>query len=559
VCNTMTKRQIFHWIRLSLSLAFSLNSGSVEAASQAPQKLFLSIGIGEYQDSRWPKLKFSGKDAVDMGSALRPSFENGVVLSDSTRQEPIKRVEVLQALKELAAKNASEDDTVIVHISTHGTLAQSVVDGRRTISKFLVMGDTQYDRVANTGLHVPELLKTFQALKSRRKALIIDACYSGQGKAHLTPAMLEFIAKQKAGTLQPPAEDLDESTAVYAASAWGEEAQEDPKLQNGVYTYFLLKSFQDDLNGDGAVQLSEAHSQASSRVIDYTKGAQHPSAQVEIVGQDPVLVSGKLRQPGQPMLMAWRHDLRNFLVSFNGKALGNLGKGALSLPEGTGRLELFDPDMKRLVRSSKVEFRANETYVLESFLAEDRPHHLRLHAGWSLFPHRDAQQEISRKSLAYQAFSYQYDNALSWADLGLAVAMLSPSSSSVIIQGTRVGEPIGLTEVRQTLTGYRVDLKWMWNQRLRLLEAKNQRWQTHWLTAFGPSYIELERSITSYAFRDRSRSVGVQVEQGLEVHWKFRQLSWQVLAQYGLFGNQWTGSQEPVALVSFSSGVGMAL
>lgn len=493
-----------------------------------------------------------------MAAALKGNFESVSVLSDQNRKDPVKREEVEQALKDLVARNQNEDDTVIVYVSSHGTLAQSVVDGRRTISKFLVTGDTQYDKVADTGLEVPELLATFRALKSRRKALIIDACYSGQGKAHLTPAMLEFLAKQKGAGLQPPVEDTDESTAVYAASAWGEEAQEDSKLENGVYTHFLLKSFQNDLNGDGAVQLSEAHTQASSLVIEYTKGAQHPSAQLEIVGQDPVVIHGKLQQPGQPLLMAWRRDLRNYLVTFNGKALGSLKKGVLNLPEGTGRLELFDPDTKRLIRSTKAEFQANETYLLENFLAEDRPHHLRAHAGWSLFPASEAQQKISPKALAYQALSYQYANAMSWGDLGLSFGLFSPGSADVRIQGTRVGEPVEVTEARQTLKGYRVDFKWIWNQRLRLGLGDNRRWQTLWITALGPSYIELERNLKRYAFRDRSRSIGLHLEQGLEVYWKFRHVSWNILGQYSLFDDQWTASNAPVALISISSGVGLA-
>jgi hypothetical protein len=53
--------------------------------------------------------------------------------------------------------------------------------------------------------------------------------------------------------------------------------------------------------------------------------------------------------------------------------------------------------------------------------------------------------------------------------------------------------------------------------------------------------------------------LGFHLEQGLEVYWKFRHVSWNILAQYALFDNQWTASNAPVALVSISSGVGLAL
>jgi hypothetical protein len=150
--------------------------------------------------------------------------------------------------------------------------------------------------------------------------------------------------------------------------------------------------------------------------------------------------------------------------------------------------------VKTVAIGSKAEIQANETYLLENFLAEDHPHHLRVHTGWSLFPASEAQQVISPKALAYQAFSYQYANALSWGDLGLSFALFSPGSANVRVQGTRVGEPVEATEARQTLKGYRVDFKWMWNQRLRLGLGDNRRWQTLWITALGPSYIELERA-----------------------------------------------------------------
>jgi uncharacterized caspase-like protein len=544
---------------LSVLLSFEWNAhADTQMIAQKPQKLFLAIGVDRYQDGRWPKLRYSGKDALDVATALRDSFDGGSVLSDSNRQEPIKRDEVLTAFQHLAAQNRNEDDTIIVYLSTHGTLAQNTVDGRRTISKYLVMGDTKYDEITSTGLSIPELLERFKALKSRRKALIIDACYAGQGKAHITPAMLEFLAKQKAGVLQPPVESIDESTAVYSAAAWGEEALEDPNLKNGVYTHFLLKAFREDLNGDGAVQLSEAHTEATTQVIEFTKGAQHPSAQVEIVGQDPVILQGNPQKSGRPMLLAWRRDLRNYLVSFNGKSLGNLKKGALSLPEGKGRLEIYDAESKRLVRTARVDLEANETYLLESFLAEDRPHILRAGYGWSWFGSAHARKRISPKTLPFSSFSYQYQDAFAGAALALQASYYAPQSGAVEVDARRLGQPIGLQDAGQTVQGYRLDLKLVRDARIAWLTDYNRRWQTSWQSAVGASYLSLDRNLPEWGLRDHSSSVGLTVEQGLEVYWNFRHLSWQLATQFSIFDDQWLQSGSPVGMWSLASGFGLA-
>lgn len=283
-----------------------------------PQVLGLFIGIDSYSDPLWHNLKYPAKDVADMVSF----FENSDALALDyhmvlTQKKETTRDYILNhALDAFEMKNSSEKDVVIAYISGHGTLAHelfTVMDGNDTGKRpvkrpYVVTSDTLSDKVADSAIALDKITAWFDKLRSRRKILILDLCHSGLGKSQISPDDDALIRSEK-GILYIPMED-SWASMILSACPMGGTSYEDDKLQNSVYTHFLIEGMEKgDLNGDGAVSISEAHNYAIDQTRQYTwehKGIkQIPTAYSRILGKDPVFVSGKRTTMGTPVLFSY--------------------------------------------------------------------------------------------------------------------------------------------------------------------------------------------------------------------------------------------------------------
>ncbi len=262
------------------------------------KKYVVAIGINQYSDPTWNTLRFASKDAVDVHQHFQKWFNGGWVISDGGEDGrpaiPVRTEDIRRALHRLQEANLNEDDTVILYISSHGSIGRRLNPDTKTfeLDKVIVTYDTKSDNLTETGFSHSELLENFRQLKSRRKALILDSCYSGGGKSKLSARMIAMLAKQKSKFFEAPAEDPGEGSIILAASAWGEEAQEYNEGKNGLYTHFLLKGFEQGLGRGEDVTLTEAHAFATRAVKDQSRGLQNPTAVIELVGSDPIVVKG---------------------------------------------------------------------------------------------------------------------------------------------------------------------------------------------------------------------------------------------------------------------------
>jgi len=549
------------WLALAMLGFWGFPAGA--SANNKPRKMFLTVGISQYADSRWPRLNYSSKDATDMAGFLRENFDSGIQLDESLDTDGVTLADLRQSLDRIKADNQFEDDTILVYISTHGTLGRRADDGGALrIQKYLVTHDTAYDRVSETALGFRELMDWFKSLKSRRKALVIDACYSGGGKAHLNATMLSFLAQQKAGAIKEPDEDAVEGTGIYAASAWGEEAREDPKLGNGVYTYFLLKAFREDPNGDGATQLSEAHAIASNWVIDYTKGEQHPSAQLEFIGRDPMVIRGEVRKGALPYILALQKDVRNYILRLNGKSVGDLSKGILEVPEGAARLEIVDPRTQRVIAERSVELFEHETYTLESLLFEKKLNRIDTGLSQLRFGSNHARSRIYPDALQAWHVGFHREGIWGTMDGLLRLTSLQAGTSTVQIDEQIADGPVSVYQEKQRIDGWKLDLWLGRKQRLPVLTPKRQDWITSMVYGTGPSFLQLDRQLPEWdraSDLDKSAStLGWSAQLGLDVFWPIRNLHAGLEGSYQLYSDQFTSQGSVVDLWSVGIHFGLS-
>ncbi len=296
------------------------------ARALAPRRVALLVGIQGFDDPQWRALRFPQADAAALAAVLRDpergAFDDVEVLAGSPTRE-----EVRAALRRLAERSRDERDTVVVYVSSHGTLARDAVGALR---RYLVARDTRVADVPGTALAMDELKADFDRLRSRRKVLVLATCHSGGGKSLLPDAVQAELAGIKAGFFVRPIEEVSRASVVLAASDWGETAREDEKLGNDVYTHFLVEALRlgADRNGDGAVTVSEAHDYARRMTYEWTGGRQRPSAESTEIGVDPIVLAGKVARRGRPELYSYAARLDGFTVRVDGRALPELPGGA---------------------------------------------------------------------------------------------------------------------------------------------------------------------------------------------------------------------------------------
>lgn len=216
------------------------------------------IGIDDYLDARNLRaLRFAQKDAQDMHRTLtdrRIGFSNlGEIKLLLGPQATKHNIEGL--LHTQLVKNAKWEDTVIVYYSGHGFLA-----GEEKTA-YLGAYDTKISDIAfnpNSGLRMSYIYQDiFQKSPARNILFILDCCNSGafipptQIKSSAVPDLeMEQVTSTKelidGRLLAFPDNDHTMARAVLFSSPAGVDSRELEQLQNGVFTYYLLKGLQGD-------------------------------------------------------------------------------------------------------------------------------------------------------------------------------------------------------------------------------------------------------------------------------------------------------------------------
>ncbi len=312
------------------------------------RRVALLVGPSSFGDGGFPDLRYSGRDVAALEEVLldpeRGHFD--VVISVSA-PEDAGRAGVLAAMAALEERVISADDTVFVYFSTHGTLAQGHGE---TLDQYLVLADTRLSDVRGSALAHDEVLAWLEGLPSRRKVLLLATCHAGQGKSVLSPDMAEAMEGTKGLSALPELREVSEAVVVIGVCAWNEVARESAELGHDIYTHFFLEALEEgDLDGDGAVTVTEAHDHARRATWNFTGGAQRAYARAEITGADPVVLSGERSGQGQGLLASYQESLAGLQVLIDGFVKGEL-PGQVVVPPGQHRVELQDASGRTVAR-----------------------------------------------------------------------------------------------------------------------------------------------------------------------------------------------------------------
>ncbi len=345
-------------------------TASTAKAALAPRRIALLIGVQEYDDPALQGLRYPVKDAVDLGAVLQsPSlggFDRVFVVHG---EAATNRAAMLHAF-DVATADLGRDDTFVLYLSGHGTLTLDPLDGSRL---WFLPSDAKLDDPEGTGLAVHDIEERVENLPSRRRVLILDTCHNGRGRSSLGAATSQLVQGLR-GEVPAPRDvrDVSESEARLYAAQYFQPAMEDPTLGNGVYTHFLIEALvtgHADLDGDGLVDVAEAHEYARDKTIAWTGGVQVPRAEYTIVGREDVYLSGPATLRGvaeRALVSATDSLLHQAKLLVNGTPRGAL-PGLYAVEPGVQHIEVQTSDGRQVV-DERVHVKAGETVAIEDLL-----------------------------------------------------------------------------------------------------------------------------------------------------------------------------------------------
>ena len=345
----------------------------VENIAPGTQRTFVvSVGVDRYADEFWPPLRWASADARRVGERVGQGavgeVKRHILINEAAD------IDSIRATLAQVAREASRADTVVLYVSAHGTLAQTL-DGE--LERVIVTHDTRKDSPLATGLGQSELGQWLDGLAARRKLMIFATCHSGEGKSRLPEAVRVLLGTPKGKVVSLA--DVSEGALVLAAAAKNEAALEDDRLQGDIYTHFLLEGLEThDRNKDGVVSALEAHDYARDRTWQHTRGRQRPTANARFVGDADVPLYGRRTRPGLPVLEAYDERLAGFRVEVDGRSKGEVPT-AFPLSEAGSVVVVYAPEGERVLARYRVRAQAGESVSLDAVVLH-RP--WLLGAGW---------------------------------------------------------------------------------------------------------------------------------------------------------------------------------
>jgi hypothetical protein len=346
-------------------------------AVYAPRRVALLLGVQDYEDPQLQGLRYAAKDARDLGAVLADPDLGGFDQVHVVEGQYRTTAEAIEQAIMAATADLQRDDTFLLYISGHGTLTIDPLGGSNL---YLLPSDGDLDTPAQTGVPVAWLEEMVNALPSRRRVLILDTCHNGRARSALSSRTSSSLQMLR-GEAPAPRDilEISESEARLYAAEYHQPAMEDPNLENGVYTHFLIESLTDtgrraDLDADGLIDVVEAHDFAMDATIRHTGGAQMPRAEYRITGREKIYLSGNPSERSSAehaLLSAYNQILRSAHLFVDGVPRGPV-VGVHAVAPGSHQIELQDAS-GRTIASERIRAQAGTTIPLEDILQQDAP------------------------------------------------------------------------------------------------------------------------------------------------------------------------------------------
>src|SRR5262249_2916353 len=155
-----------------------------------------------------------------------------------------------------------EDDIVVLFFAGHGS--PETGGSLDTVSRYLVLHDTEYENIFATGLDMEHELPRlcFDRIRAKLVVLFVDACFSGRSGGrtfegvHLLHSRLH---KGIRGVINLSKLELGEGRVIITASDDDEVARESAHLRHGVFTYYLIQTLERADRRDQSISITSLY------------------------------------------------------------------------------------------------------------------------------------------------------------------------------------------------------------------------------------------------------------------------------------------------------------
>jgi hypothetical protein len=246
------------------SSSFSTTMRGISVTAGKAQNLYLYkdyyalvVGISDYE--QWPDLPSAGNDAREVAARLKEfGFEVKLVLDPSAEQ-------LRKALSDIVYEKGGEKNRALLfYFAGHGETLE-LADG--TQLGYIVPGDCPLKNIDPMGFDRKAIsMKDVEVLalkvKSKHFIMLFDSCFSGSLFNVVRAAPVDISEK----SAQPVRQFI-------TAGGAGEQVPD-----QSVFKVVFLQGITGDadLNADGYVTGSELGMHLQEKVVNYTRGGQHP-------------------------------------------------------------------------------------------------------------------------------------------------------------------------------------------------------------------------------------------------------------------------------------------
>jgi len=249
----------------------------------------------------------------------------------------------------------------------------------------LALRDTSMGTVGESGVPLDAVQEVMQALHARRKILLIDACFTADGKQGGLEGGDPSGVQVEAPLLRT---DLPADEAHLLSAGFGRPAFALPAREGSLYTTHFVEGLLDllaDVDGDGVVTVSEAHDHAANAAVEDSGGIQVPLALYRISGREDLILSGDPTLRSAPTLaLLTTYDRRHagLAVEVDGKAKGVFPR-SIPVEPGVRSVRLMAPS-GRVVDRGNFRFGSGQVVSAERVRSALNGGYRLFHAGASV-------------------------------------------------------------------------------------------------------------------------------------------------------------------------------
>lgn len=194
------------------------------------------VAVEVYNEAAdFPKVNFASKDAEDLIAAFKQlgyAEEDFVTLLN----EKATRTAIIQKVKKISER-ALENDRIVFYFAGHGFYENG--------ENLLGCADAIKTAKPDTCVPVNTILGYLKKSVSRHKILFLDCCHSGfEAGEHIRDGIDSFEADELVYQF-----NKEEYFIGFASCKTNQTSFSHPKLQNGVWSHFLVRALSGDVDG----------------------------------------------------------------------------------------------------------------------------------------------------------------------------------------------------------------------------------------------------------------------------------------------------------------------